>query len=128
MVLQPISSKLPNFLNALIPEEQEADQRKWYEVLTNLQETLRYVSTYLFKVKISINIFLIKIFFKLSSTYRPIYLLNYYLCIFYRLKNLPLNKCKIIMFLVKVNCSCEIVCCLHLRNYFYLQPSSINVI
>ena len=51
MVLQPISSKLPNFLNALIPEEQEADQRKWYEVLTNLQETLRYVSTYLFKVK-----------------------------------------------------------------------------
>ena len=54
MVLQPISSKLPNFLNALIPEEQEADQRKWYEVLTNLQETLRYVSTYLFKVKISI--------------------------------------------------------------------------
>ena len=50
MVLQPISSKLPNFLNKLIPEEQEADQRKWFEILTNLQENLRYVSTYLFKV------------------------------------------------------------------------------
>ena len=51
MVLQPISSKLPNFLNKLIPEEQERDQRKWFEILTSLQETLRYVATYLFKVK-----------------------------------------------------------------------------
>ena len=71
MVLQPISSRLPNFLNKLIPEEQEADQRKWYEVLTNLQETLRYVSTYLFKVENEyINIFGNKIF--------PIYFWNYY--------------------------------------------------
>ena len=50
MVLQPISSKLPNFLNKLMPEAQERDQRKWWEILSGLQENLRYVATYLFKV------------------------------------------------------------------------------
>ena len=87
MVLQPISSKLPNFLNALIPEEQEADQRKWYEVLTNLQETLRYISTYLFKVKKVFS----KELLKLKYILRFIFI--------YRLTNLLMNKCKIIMFL-----------------------------
>jgi hypothetical protein len=49
MVLQPITSKLPHFLNKLIPEEQEADQRKWWSILSGLQDTLRYISTYLYK-------------------------------------------------------------------------------
>ena len=49
MVLQPISSKLPNFLNKLMPEAQERDQRKWWQILSGLQENLRYVATYLFK-------------------------------------------------------------------------------
>ena len=52
MVLQPISSKLPNFLNKLMPEAQEGDQRKWWQILSGLQENLRYVATYLFKVLI----------------------------------------------------------------------------
>ena len=49
MILQPISSKLPNFLNKLIPENQEKDQRRWWEILSGLQENLRYVANYLFK-------------------------------------------------------------------------------
>ncbi len=53
MVLQPISSRLPNFLNKLIPAQQEEDQRKWWEIMCNLQENLRYISTYLFKVLIN---------------------------------------------------------------------------
>ena len=50
MILQPISSRLPNFLNKLIPENQEKDQRRWWEILSGLQENLRYVANYLFKV------------------------------------------------------------------------------
>ena len=50
MILQPISSRLPNFLNKLIPENQEQDQRRWWEILSGLQENLRYVANYLFKV------------------------------------------------------------------------------
>lgn len=50
MILQPISSKLPNFLNKLIPEDQEKDQRKWWKILSGLQENLRYVANYLYKV------------------------------------------------------------------------------
>ena len=50
MILQPISSRLPNFLNKLIPENQEQDQRRWWQILSGLQENLRYVANYLFKV------------------------------------------------------------------------------
>ena len=52
MILQPISSKLPNFLNKLIPENQEKDQRRWWEILSGLQENLRYVANYLFKASV----------------------------------------------------------------------------
>jgi hypothetical protein len=50
MILQPISSILPNFMNKLIPEKQEEDQQKWWETLCKLQKLLRDATTYLHRV------------------------------------------------------------------------------
>ena len=50
MILQPISSILPNFMNKLIPDKQEEDQQKWWETLCKLQKLLRDASTYLHRV------------------------------------------------------------------------------
>ena len=54
MVLQPISKILPNFLTNLIPAKQEADQRKWYESLTQMQALFRTASDCLYRVCYSI--------------------------------------------------------------------------
>ena len=50
MVLQPISKILPNFLTNLIPAKQEADQRKWYESLCQMQALFRTASDCLYRV------------------------------------------------------------------------------
>ena len=50
MVLQPISKILPNFLSNLIPAKQEADQRKWYEALCQMQALFRTASDCLYRV------------------------------------------------------------------------------
>lgn len=50
MILQPISSLLPNFLNKRIPALQEEDQQKWWEILCHLQDLLREATVYLYKV------------------------------------------------------------------------------
>ena len=54
MVLQPISKILPNFLSNLIPAKQEADQRKWYEALCQMQALFRTASDCLYRVIIII--------------------------------------------------------------------------
>lgn len=51
MILQPISSLLPNFLNKRVPALQEKDQQKWWEILCKLQEMLREATGYLYKVR-----------------------------------------------------------------------------
>ena len=50
MVLQPISKILPNFLTNLIPAKQEADQRKWFESLCQMQTLLRTAADCLYRV------------------------------------------------------------------------------
>ncbi len=50
MILQPITSLLPNFLNKLVPALQEKDQETWWSVLCQMQELLRDATNYLFKV------------------------------------------------------------------------------
>ena len=47
----PSRSILPNFLNIMRPDLQEADQQEWWRVLCQLQETLRETADFLFKVK-----------------------------------------------------------------------------
>ena len=44
-------SILPNFLNIMRPDLQSADQREWWRVLCQLQETLRDTADFLVKVK-----------------------------------------------------------------------------
>ena len=46
-----IDSILPNFLNIMRPDLQLADQREWWRVLCQLQETLRDTADFLVKVK-----------------------------------------------------------------------------
>ena len=43
-------SILPNFLNIMRPDLQSADQREWWRVLCQLQETLRDTADFLVKV------------------------------------------------------------------------------
>eukprot|EP00095_Tigriopus_kingsejongensis_P002552 maker-scaffold309_size213625-snap-gene-0.20 protein:Tk02552 transcript:maker-scaffold309_size213625-snap-gene-0.20-mRNA-1 annotation:"GI10101" len=49
MILQPISSLLPNFLNSLAPSLQEADQRAWWKILCTFQNLYREAALYLCK-------------------------------------------------------------------------------
>ncbi|CAB4062510.1 unnamed protein product [Lepeophtheirus salmonis] len=49
MILQPISSHYPNFLNSQVPKLQSEDQEKWWRTLCKLQETLREAAYNLFK-------------------------------------------------------------------------------
>jgi len=50
MVLQPISSLLPDFLNQLAPDKQERDQETWWTVLSQMQELFVEATGYLLKV------------------------------------------------------------------------------
>lgn len=50
MILQPISSILPNFLNKSAPTLQEADQEEWWNILCQLQDLLREATTFMYKV------------------------------------------------------------------------------
>ena len=50
MILQPISSLLPNFFNKLVPKLQERDLEAWWKILCNLQDLLRLAAAYLYKV------------------------------------------------------------------------------
>lgn len=55
MILQPITSLLPNFLNKLIPALQEKDQKTWWQVLCQMQELLRTATVYLYKVSVGLS-------------------------------------------------------------------------
>lgn len=50
MVLRKITEVLPNFLDKMVPNKQEVDQRKWFEILTQMQGLFREATSYLYRV------------------------------------------------------------------------------
>lgn len=60
MILQPISSILPNFMNKGVPALQEQDQQEWWNILCQLQDLLREATGYLYKVNANKIIYQIK--------------------------------------------------------------------
>lgn len=55
MVLQPISTMLPNFFNHLLPEQQEQEQEEWWNSLCKMQELFKEATSFLFKVLLIIR-------------------------------------------------------------------------
>lgn len=50
MILQPISTALPNFLNSMAPKLQENDQKIWWNILCTFQNLFQEAALYLCKV------------------------------------------------------------------------------
>ncbi|TRY73174.1 hypothetical protein TCAL_08178 [Tigriopus californicus] len=50
MILQPISTALPNFLNSMAPKLQETDQKIWWNILCTFQNLFQEAALYLCKV------------------------------------------------------------------------------
>ncbi|XP_059080387.1 NACHT and WD repeat domain-containing protein 2-like [Tigriopus californicus] len=49
MILQPISTALPNFLNSMAPKLQETDQKIWWNILCTFQNLFQEAALYLCK-------------------------------------------------------------------------------